>query len=396
MAGISLFLFKQGSRNAYNNDRKETQFLQNYQTLFDMRLPHLDTPDEYFRNLSDNPLEQVKAGMISRLIRNKVIESGKFRGHYVVAIDGTGVVTFNNRHCDSCLSKTSKNGVTTYHHNVLEAKLLTPSGLSLSMATEWISNEGKDEYQKQDCEREAFKRLAKKLKRLYPRLPMVITVDGLYPWDGFFTVCQQNRWKYIVVLKDGNLTSLQEDICFEKTITPKQITEVKRADRIKMTTLKYHWLSGLPYRKHLLNYVECNEACVNVKSHETKTHRFVHLTNFEVDGKNCDGISSTGRLRQKIENEGFNSQKKQGYALEHKFSRISFQAMKNYYQCLQIAHIINQLTEASQTIKVLLNKTLKCTVKYLWKRLLSFLLENQIVEYEMAALVSKPFQIRIA
>ena len=396
MAGISLFLFKQGSRNAYNNDRKETQFLQNYQTLFDMRLPHLDTPDEYFRNLPDNPLEQVKAGMISRLIRNKVIESGKFRGYYVVAIDGTGVTTFNNRHCDSCLTKTSKNGVTTYHHNVLEAKLLTPSGLSLSMATEWISNEGKDEYQKQDCEREAFKRLAKKLKKLYPRLPMVITVDGLYPWDGFFTICQQNRWKYIVVLKDGNLKSLQEDICFEKTITPKQITEVKRADRIKMTTLKHHWLSELPYRKHLLNYVECNETCVNVKSQETKTHRFVHLTNFEVDGKNCDGISFTGRLRQKIENEGFNSQKKQGYALEHKFSRVSFQAMKNYYQCLQIAHIINQLTEASQTIKTLLNKTLKCTVKYLWKRLLSFLLENQIIEYEMAALVSKPFQIRIA
>jgi len=395
MAGISLFLFKQGSRNAYNNDRKEKQFLDNYPKIFNMRLPHLDTADAFFRDLSDDPLEQVKARMISRLIRNKVIESGKFRGHYVVAIDGTGVSTFNNRHCDSCLTKTSKNGVTTYHHNVLEAKLLTPSGLSLSMATEWISNEGKEEYQKQDCEREAFKRLAKKLKELYPRLPMVITVDGLYPWDGFFTICQQNSWKYIVVLKDGNLTSLQEDICFEKTITPKQIIEVKRADRIKITTLKHHWLSGLPYRKHLLNYVECKETCVNVTSQETKKHRFVHLTNFEVDSKNCDGISFTGRLRQKIENEGFNAQKNEGYALEHKFSRVSFQAMKNYYQCLQIAHIINQLTEASQTIKVLLNKTLKCTVKYLWKRLLSFLLENQIIEYEMAALVSKPFQIRL-
>lgn len=395
MAGISLFLFKQGSRNAYNNDRKEKQFLDNYQKLFHMTLPHLDTADAYFRDLPDDALEQVKAGMISPLIRNKVIESGKFCGYYVVAIDGTGVATFNNKHCESCLSKTSKNGVTTYHHNVLEAKLLTPSGLSLSIATEWISNEGKNEYQKQDCEREAFKRLAKKLKKLYPRLPILITVDGLYPWDGFFTICQQNRWKYIVVLKDGNLTSLQEDISFEKTITPKQITEVKRADKIQMTTLKYHWLNGLPYRKHLLNYVECVETCVNVKSQETTTHRFVHLTNLEVDGTNCDGVSFTGRLRQKIENEGFNSQKNQGYALEHKFSRISFQALKNYYQCLQIAHIINQLTEASQTIKALLKKTLKCTVKYLWKRLLSFLLENQIVEYEMEALVSKPFQIRL-
>ena len=395
MAGITLFLFKQGSRNAYNNDRKEKQFLKNYQKLFGIRLPHLDTPDELFRDLPDSQLEQVKAGMISRLIRNKVIESGKFRGHYVVAIDGTGVATYDKKHCDSCLSKTSKNGVTTYFHNVLEAKILTPSGFSLSIATEWISNKGKDEYQKQDCEREAFKRLSKKLKKLYPRLPIVITADGLYPWDGFFNICQQNNWKYIVVLKDGSLKTLQEEIHFEKIITPKQITEIKRAEKSKLITLKYQWLKRLPYRKHLVNFVECVETTVNIKSQETKTQRFVHITNFEVDSKSCDGLSFTGRLRQKIENEGFNTQKRQGYALEHKFSRVSFQAMKNYYQCLQIAHIINQLTEASQTINRLLNKTLKCSLKYLWKRLLSFLLENKIRKNEMSVLTSKSFQIRL-
>ena len=88
-----------------------------------------------------------------------------FNCDYVVAIDGTGIASYDKRQCDSCLTKTSKNDVVTYFHNVLEAKLLTPSGLSLSIATEWISNEGKSEYQKQDCEREAFKRLAKKLKK---------------------------------------------------------------------------------------------------------------------------------------------------------------------------------------------------------------------------------------
>ena len=396
MAGISLFLFKQGSRNAYNNDRKDKQFLDNYQKLFGMKLPHLDTPDGFFRNLSDNGLEQVKTGMVSRLIRNKVIDDGKFRGYYVVAIDGTGTASFNERHCDCCLTKTSKNGVTTYFHNVLEAKLLTPSGLSLSMATEWISNEGKDEYEKQDCEREAFKRLAKKIKKLYPRLPIVITADGLYPWDGFFKICRQNNWKYIVALKDGSLKTLQEEISLEKMITPKQTAEIKMAEKNKLITFNYHWLRELPYRKHLINYVNCAETTVNVKSKETSLQRFVHITNFEVDSNLCTGISFTGRLRQKIENEGFNIQKNHGYALEHKFSRISFQAMKNYYQCLQIAHIINQLVEASQTIKTLLNKTLKCTVKYLWKRLLSFLLENQIKESEMVVLISKPFQIRLA
>lgn len=391
-----MFMFKQGSRNAYNLDRKDKRFSDNYEKTFGMKLPHLDTSDEIFRNLPGDELEKVKCHMISRLIRNKKIDDGKFRGHYAVAIDGTGVVSFKERHCESCLTKTSKNGVITYFHNVLEAKLLTPSGFSLSMATEWISNQAKLDYQKQDCEREAFKRLAKKLKKFYPRLPIVLVADGLYPWDGFFETCKQNNWKYIVVLKDGSLRTFQEEIELEKRITPRQIIQVKRAEKNVMVALDYHWLKELPYKKHLISFVECKELLVNIRSNQETQQHFVHITNFEVSSQFCHGISFTGRLRQKIENEGFNTQKNQGYALQHKFSRVSFTAMKNYYQCLQIAHIINQFVEASQTIKTIKEKVLKCTIKYLWKRLLSYLLENHIDETEMHALISKPFQIRLA
>jgi stalled ribosome rescue protein Dom34 len=96
----------------------------------------------------------------------------------------------------------------TAFHNVLEAKLITHSGMSLSIATEWISNQGKAGFDKQDCEREAFKRLAEKIKKAYPRLPVIIVADRLYPWEGFFNICQQNRWNYIVTLKDNSLKTL--------------------------------------------------------------------------------------------------------------------------------------------------------------------------------------------
>jgi hypothetical protein len=42
---------------------------------------------------------------------------------------------------------------------------------------------------------------------------------------------------------------------------------------------------------------------------------------------------------------GFNSQKNHGYYLGQKFSRTDFTATQNYYQRLQIAHMINQLVE---------------------------------------------------
>src|SRR5690606_3387932 len=126
-----------------------------------------------------------------------------------------------------------------------------------------------------------------------------------------------------------------------------------------------------------------------------KKQRFVHMTNLQINNKLCVGISDVGRLRQKIENEGFNIQKNHGYDLEHLYSRVSFLAMKNFYQALQIAHIINQMVQASKDIATLVKKKLKCTIKYLWKRLMSFMLEREIDQEELKKLISKRFQIRL-
>jgi hypothetical protein len=51
-----------------------------------------------------------------------------------------------------------------------------------------------------------------------------------------------------------------------------------------------------------------------------------------------------GRLRWKIENEGFNVQKNGGYALEHAFTKNPT-ASKVFYYLLQVAHTIFQLVE---------------------------------------------------
>ena len=51
-----------------------------------------------------------------------------------------------------------------------------------------------------------------------------------------------------------------------------------------------------------------------------------------------------GRLRWKIENEGFNVQKNGGYALEHPYSQAAV-AAKVFYLLLQIAHLLCQLVE---------------------------------------------------
>ena len=57
--------------------------------------------------------------------------------------------------------------------------------------------------------------------------------------------------------------------------------------------------------------------------------RFVHITDIHIDKNNARDVSTTGRLPWTIENQGFNTQKKQGYALQHEYSRKHLGALKN-------------------------------------------------------------------
>jgi hypothetical protein len=90
--------------------------------------------------------------------------------------------------------------------------------------------------------------------------------------------------------------------------------------------------------------MECLETCPKSKG-ERKTTRFKWITNLKVKMNNILILTNQGgRLRWKIENEGFNVQKNGGYALEHAYSR-NLTAAKVFYYMLQIAHLLAQLIE---------------------------------------------------
>ncbi len=72
---------------------------------------------------------------------------------------------------------------------------------------------------------------------------------------------------------------------------------------------------------------------------------YCYITDLPIKKKNVGEITECGRRRWKIENEGFNTQKRQGYNLEHMYSR-NYQAIKNHYHLIQIGHMISQVMEA--------------------------------------------------
>lgn len=390
-ACLAMFLFKAGSRNEQNNLQNDPKFNKNYKKLFKLDLPHPDTVKNVMRVLDETHLEDLKRHMIQALLNKKSLHKYRFCGKwFLIAVDATGVVSFKHPHCQQCQHRTSKKGKTTWFHTVLEAKLVTSNGFALSLATEWIENPV-GEYDKQDCERKAFIRLSARLKQDYPRLPICIAADGLYPYQTFFDICKANDWRYIATFKDGCLPSVWEEVESLGSLQTGNRRSETRIEGKKKIERAYRWVTGIDYNGHSVHWLECRET-ISEAGKEDIHHRFVHLTDLEPEHQSAPRISTAGRLRWKIENEGFNAQKNQGYGLQHKFARKSYRAMKNYYQCLQIAHIINALLVLSQAFQSLL--TGKMSIKHIWKCLQSLMGWGKINEAELAEISAKPCQIR--
>jgi len=158
--------------------------------------------------------------------------------------------------------------------------LICACGFSISLATEYIENPSGD-YDKQDCELKAFRRLTLKLKKMYPRLPVCIVADGLYPNKTFFDICKKNQYKYIVIFKDGNLKTVWEEVEALKDITP----DNERIETITVGNAKirreYRWVNAIDYNGHPVNWVECDETVTRV-SGKIEKKRFVFLTGLKV------------------------------------------------------------------------------------------------------------------
>jgi hypothetical protein len=240
-------------------------------------------------------------------------------------------------------------GQTTYYHPVLEAKLVLPNGFAFSIMTEFIENPGENPT-KQDCELKAFYRLAEQLKAAFPRLPICLTLDALFAGGPTMSICEQYQWKYLIVHKDKDLTFVHQEFKALLPLTPENHFVFHTGPQGK-TRQEYRWINDIVYTdserdKHTLAVLECVESKPDPKEPgQTKTTRFRWITNFTLKDRNVIELTDEGgRIRWKIENEGFNVQKNGGYDLEHVYTTDPV-ASRVFYFLLQMAHLFAQLME---------------------------------------------------
>ncbi|MCD8369432.1 MAG: hypothetical protein LUC94_03670 [Clostridiales bacterium] len=306
-------------------------------------MPHSDTLNYYLKKLSPECMSELRRKMVKSLIRMKTFSRGKLLGQYWrVIIDGTGLFYFKERHCENCLVQvvTGKDGKKTkaYFHKVLEAKLVLSEKIVISLGTEFIENE-KEDVTKQDCEINAAKRLLKRLKKEYPRLPVCLQGDALYEAETIMALCRENRWHYIFTQKESRQKLLGESFDWVKGGDGAE--ERAGIGKEKGTGRYVNHLEETTGKEEITNVFEY-EYEEKQKNRRSKRAVFQWVTDLDLIQKNLEEMVEAARGRWKIENEGFNNQKNGIYDIEHLNSRNS-NAMKNHYLLTQIADIIMQL-----------------------------------------------------
>lgn len=303
-------------------------------------LPHAVTVNEYLERLDPGELQKVQQKQVYGLVRCKAFYGARFQKKWLVIVDGTQTYSGGRKLNDGCLERHYNKGTdretVNYHCDVLEAKIVFGENLVVSIASEFIENNGEDaerqkdmseEERKQDCETKAFKRLAGKLKKAFPRLPIILLADSLYASEPVMDTCRGNGWGFIIRYKSGSIPSVTEEY--------ENIPEKGRSGHAE-------FVNDIDYNGRPVNMLRFWEDKV-VKGEAVRTE-FQWLTDIRLTARNAEKVAGVGRKRWKIENEGFNRQKHWQGDITHACSWDAI-AMKNHYLMVQIADMVKQLYE---------------------------------------------------
>ena len=332
-------------------------------------IPDWQTIQDVIEQLDYHEIDEIRKYMFKALLRSKMFERFRYHGCLQLIVDATGLTALDYNLNGNCLTRT-RDGKTKYYKYVLEAKVIFGSML-ISIDSEWIeSNRLNNEKDKQDCEIKAFKRMAPRIKKNYPKLKFIVTGDALYATTPMINLCKDNNWHYIFNLKKDRLKSVYQE--FEDNINYEN--EVSKEN--------YFLSSHIPFKENKVNafrYIETNK---------NKTTIFNYITDLQVDTYNIEEIVKMGRHRWKIENEGFNEQKNGTYKISHLCSRFE-NALKIHYLLIQIAHTIRQLLELGSIVYKEIKRFV--TKKEISQKLITTLISSSITNLESLNL---NFQLR--
>ena len=180
MSGLAVFGLKYPSLLRFDRDaRTDSTVRANLKTLYGVERAPCDTAlRERLDEVDPRELRGVFKRVFAQLQRGKGLEGFTWLdGHYLLSVDGTGYFTSSSVHCAHCCEKHHKDGHVTYYHQMLGAVVVHPEQREVfPLAPEPIVKG--DGATKNDCERNAAKRLLEDVRREHPHLKLIVVEDA--------------------------------------------------------------------------------------------------------------------------------------------------------------------------------------------------------------------------
>jgi len=364
MSALAMFSLKDPSLLAFEARRHD----ENMRNLFGIGTVPCDTQMREILDPADpRALRPLFVDVFRQLQRGKALESFVFyQGHYLLSLDGTGYFSSQAIHCDSCLEKVNRQtGEVTYHHQMLAAVLLHPDRREvIPLAPEPIQKQ--DGTTKNDCERNAAKRLLRHIRQEHPRLKLIVVEDGLASNAPHIRELMELKMHYILGVKPGDHESLFHFV--ERADAEKRMTFVawKEGD----TWCEIGFLHGVPLNDShpdlLVNFLDYSEY----DQDGNRVKYFSWITDLRITKGNAPWLVRGGRARWKIENETFNTLKNQGYHFEHNYGHGHQHLSVVFAMLMMLAFLVDQVQQlCCQLFRAVLDKL--GSKRLLWERLRS-------------------------
>ena len=320
--------------------------------------------------------------LFRQLQRGKALEQMTWMdGHYLLALDGTGIYSSEKVSSPYCLKKKKSNGHDEYYQQMLGAAIVHPVHREvIPLCPEMIIQQ--DGTTKQDCERKAARRLLADFRREHPHLKCVVIEDGISSNAPHIEDLIKHDLRFILGAKPGDHAFLfeQMDIAVERG----EAVEFFHPDPVKKDILHtYRFVNGVSLNKsnrdvlvNLLEYWQLDD--------KGKMIRFSWVTDMEITRENVYDIMRAGRARWRIENETFNTLKNQGYNLGHNYGLGKKHLSAVFVQLMMLAFLVDQVQQLCCPLFQAARKSCRCQ-KSLWENIRSWF--NQFICPSMEAIL---------
>ena len=340
MSGFAMFTLKDPSLLAFDDRRRLDAA--NLLRIFGITQIPCDTQMRTVLDPLDPKLfRPFFRAITAQLQRGNALQQLAFsQGCYLLSMDGTGSFGSQKVSSGSCLVKKHRNGTTTYSQQVLGAALVHPDyQVVIPLAPEMIIPQ--DGSTKNDCERNAARRLVANFREDYPRLPVIVIEDGISSNGPHISDLQLNNMHFILGAKPGDHPLLFHNMAVALE-TGTATTFSRKDSKNPEITHTFRFLNEtslnqtpLDLKVNLLLYEEHNAKT-------GKTQYFSWVTDFPITTDNAYILMRGGRCRWKIENETFNTLKNQGYHFEHNFGLGKEHLSEVFVMLMMLAFLVDQ------------------------------------------------------